>query len=1527
MDGGDISMSSIDSRVVQMKFDNAQFESGIRSTLGSLTALKTGLKLEGATKGLNDINAVASKGLNLSNISTGVDQIASKFTAMSVIAITALTNIVNKAVTAGLNLAKSLTIAPIMSGMTEYETKLTSIQTILANTQAAGTNLSQVSAALNDLNEYSDKTIYNFGEMAKNIGTFTAAGVDLETSVNSIKGIANLAALSGSNSQQASTAMYQLSQAISEGKVTLESWNSVTNAGMGGTIFKRNLVETAVAMGKLPASAVKLVGPMKNVTVNGKAFRDSIMAKPGKQSWLTSDVLTTSLATFTGDLKDADLAAQGFTASQIVAIQAQAQTAKKAATVVKTGTQLIGTLQESAQSGWAATWELILGDFNEAPKMWTNVNNVIGEMIGASAASRNALIGGWKEMGGRDLLIKGIGDAFKGLMSVLTPIKEAFRGIFPATTVTQLYAFTAGFAHFTEKLKIGSDTAFKIKRVFQGFFAILDIGRMVLVQVIGFFARLFGAVTSGASGGFLTTLAKIGDWFTGLRAAIRDGDGLTKFFSKLGDPIVIVIGVLKSFFGIIGKIFGGFANIDTSGFSGGIDALGKRLSPLGKIGEGIAKVWASIGGFMAAAAVTFAPLATAFSTFFSNVGKTIQESFGKIDYATVLDSINTGLLAGLIIMIKKFLGGGGKFGVEVSTDLTGGVLGSIKEAFGGLTETFTTMQQNLKAGTLMKIAIAIGILTLSVVALSMIDSAKLTKALTAISVMMVQLLAAMSVFSKIAGLKGAVQMPVIAAAMILFAVAIDILAIAVTKLAKLSWGELAKGLTGVVVLLGALVLASKGMETNSKGMIRSAAGLILMAIAIRLLVGAVTDLGALSWEELAKGLIGVGVILAALTFFTKFSGADKGGMAQGAGILLMAIGIKILASALTDLSALSWEEIGRGLVAMAGGLAIMAIALKLIPPSSLLSAAAVLVVAASLGMIADALGQMGSMSWEEIAKGLIVLAGSLLIIAVAMNAMTTAIFGAAALIVVAAALQILAPVLMTFGTMPWENIAKALIVLAGALAIIAIAVTAMILAGPGALALIVIAGALAVLTPVLLALGNMEWEAIGKGLFMLAAVFAVIGIAGLLLTPVIPTLLGFGIAVTLLGVGMLFAGAGLMLFATGLTILSVAGVAATAMVVGIVSGLIGLIPMLLTQIGLGIIAFAKVIATGGPAITNAITVVLLSLVTAIARLTPVIISTLVRMLFLLVDTLVKAIPRLVTAGMKLVTGILTGIAKNIGKIVTAAGNIIVNFLNALAKQLPRIVTAGVNVITSFIRGVANNLGKIIQAGANLIIKFINGLTTAINKNSAAIGEAGGRLGIAMVKGMASGLKAMGGVVVDAAKGVASRAFEAAKSFLKINSPSKKFHELGMGMDEGMANGVTDFSHLVSDETENVGRVAIETMRKSISGMADLVSGPIDIVPVITPIIDLSKVQKGAGLIGSLLAAQQISVGATYSTAKDASAGYQSNKTAVAQVVAQATPNDGMTFIQNNNSPKALSSAEIYRQTKNQLSVAKGALAT
>lgn len=390
--------NSVDNRIVEMQFDNSHFEKNVGTSLNTLERLKQSLNLNGISKGLEGVNA-AAKNCNMNPLAAGVEAVRVKFSALEVMAVTALANITNSAVNAGKRIAKALTIDPIKTGFNEYETKINAIQTIMSNTASKGTTMADVTRVIDELNTYADKTIYNFAEMTRNIGTFTAAGVGLEDSAAAIQGLANLAAASGSSSQQASVAMYQLSQALSSGVVKLQDWNSVVNAGMGGEKFQNALKATAREHGVAVDEIIKKNG----------SFRESM-----RDGWMTADILNETLRKFTvegaAEYAQAMMDSGKWTKEQAEALKAEAQSMEDAATKVKTFSQLWSTLQESAQSGWGKTFELIFGDFEEAKVLFTDLYEIFGGIIDRSSDSRNAIIS--EAMGGNwDKLITQINEA------------------------------------------------------------------------------------------------------------------------------------------------------------------------------------------------------------------------------------------------------------------------------------------------------------------------------------------------------------------------------------------------------------------------------------------------------------------------------------------------------------------------------------------------------------------------------------------------------------------------------------------------------------------------------------------------------------------------------------------------------------------------------------------------------------------------------------------------------------------------------------------------------------------------------------------------------------------------------------------------------------------------------------------------------------------------------------------------------------------------------------------------------------
>lgn len=1327
--------TTVDERVVEMRFDNKQFEQNIQTSLSSLDKLKKSLNLEGAAKGLETVNDAANKcSGNMSPLSNAVETVRVRFSALEVMAITALQNITNSALAAGKNLVSAFTIDPIKTGFEEYETQINAVQTILANTSSKGTTLDQVNNALDELNHYADMTIYNFTEMTRNIGTFTAAGVDLDTSVAAIKGIANLAAVSGSNSQQASTAMYQLSQALAAGTVKLQDWNSVVNAGMGGQVFQDALKETAKVHGIAIDEMIKDEG----------SFRETL-----SKGWLTSDILTETLAKFTGDLNEDQLRTMGYTDDQIKSIMEMGKTANDAATKVKTFTQLFDTLKEAAQSGWTQSWEIIVGDFEEAKELLTEVSDTFSAVINASADARNKMLQDWKDLGGRTMMIEAIKNVFEGLVSVAKPVREAFNEIFPPMTGKQLAEITERIRDLTAKFKMGEESSKNLKNTFKGVFAVLDIVGQAFKAVAGGVGELIGLFLP-AGNGVLSLTGSFGEYLVKLDETVKKTDVFGKAVSTVVDIVKIAITFVKTA-GEKVKEFGKTAGekFDFPGFELFHSFLERVHDRMAQIGDGAGKMKSGVivafemmgealekckflkvmEALWTAVKVIAGGIADAVGTMMG----TLAEKLGNADFSGVLDVLNSIAVGGIALSISKFLKSVTE-PLEGLSDILEGVTGILD----GVRGCFEAYQTNLKAGTLLKIGAAIALLAGSIVAISLIDSDKLSVSLGAITVLFANLLGAMAIFNKISSDTGKVSKA--CTAMIAMSVAVSILAGALKKVSDLDWGELARGLVGIAGLTTIVVASSKAMASGQKQVMKGATSLIIFGAAIKILASACRDLSKLQWDELGRGLTGVGVLFAEIAVFLRVAKFNGKMLSTATGIVILAAAMKVLASACKDFGQMEWSEIGKGLAGIGGLLAELAVFTNLAGNAKhvMSTGVALIAIGAAMKIFASAVKDFGQLQWDEIGRGLTAMGGALAEVAIAVNLMPKNMIGiGTGLVIVGGALEIIANCMSKFGGMQWEEIGRGLTVMGGALAELAISLNFMKGTLGGSAALLVASGALAVLAPVLSILGALSWEAIAKGLISIAGAFTIIGVAGAVLTPLVPTILALSGAFALIGVGVLTIGAGLLAAGTGLsalaigfTALATAGAAgATAIVAAltvIVTGIAGLIPAVLTKVGEGIIAICKVIAAGAPAIGEAVKAVVLTLI----------------------DVFVSCVPQLADGALQLVVGVLAALVTYTPQIVDLAFKFLIGILEGIASNLPSLIKAGVDVLVAFFAGIVDAL-RGIDTGALLKgiagIGLLSAIMLALSATASLVpGAMVGILGIgAVVAEMALVLAAVG----------------------------------------------------------------------------------------------------------------------------------------------------------------------------------------
>jgi hypothetical protein len=1523
--------ANIDKRVVEMEFNNKDFEKGAKESLETLNNLEKGLKLKNAGRGLQNLARVAG-GFSLMGIDKGISAISNRFSAFGIAGMTIIQNLTNAAINMGKRIFNSMTgMDAIKGGLVEYETQMNSVQTIMANTSKEGTTLDTVISALDELNEYADLTIYNFAEMTRNIGTFTAAGVELDTSVDAIKGIANLAAVSGSSSQQANTAMYQISQALSSGTVRLMDWRSIENAGMGGALFKDSLMETA---------RVHDIAIDKIIEKEG-SFRDSLST-----GWLSKDILLETLQKYTGDLSAEQLAEIGYTQEQIKEIQKLGDMANDAATKVKTFTQLKETLQEAAGSGWAKSWQIVAGDFEEAKEMWTAVSDSLGYFIEKSSSARNELLQGWKDLGGRDALLETIGYGFKQLVKLIEPVKDALHEFFPALTAEKLFEFSDGLRSIVMGSFLSRKSLDKVNRVFRGVFATADILKDGVVTLAKGFWSLIGA-TGVLDVNFLDILASGGDWLVNLRDTIKENKVFEKILTKIETVIlnvkngIIAFGralgyayeFAKQFFSDIKpnfdefkqKVFDSFGpakekiqsffedikNVDTSGITLWFDKIKERLS-FENLKATIGPVMTKIKDFLVEKINDIFTIEEGELDFldkitevYTKIMEYILEKAENLEFSEVLDALSVGFMGALIVGLKNFVeldpieSVKGIF--DTVQDTVKNIGGSIDGVLGTLKTNLEGMQKSVKAEVIKKIAIAVAILALSAIALSLIDSTKLAVSMGAITVMFADLMASVAIFDKMEGKGGSKKIATMMAVMIGVAVAVLIMSVAMKSLAELDWDELARGSAGILALTTILVIAAKMMDKNSGSLLKASLGIVAFSFGLLIVGFAVAKLAKMNGGELEQGMLAVAILIGVFSIFAKMASDTSGLIKAAIAMGILAVALIITSFAVERFGQMDGEQLQKGLLTIAGIFAVLAIFTKVVGDGSgvIKAALAMVILAGAVYLLSFSMSAMGDLSWDQLARGLVGMGVGLGLLVAAMHLVPKDILmKAAGLAVAAFAVMILANAIGTMGAMSWEEAGKGLLVMAGALAILSVALYSMSAALPGAAALLVASAALMMLAPAMVMLGGLSLAAIGTGLLALAGALAVIGLAGVVLAPVVPVILLLSGAMLLFGLAILAIGAGVAIFAAGLTALAAAGTAGVAVLALIIQAFIALLPMIVEGLSIAFDLLLEMITSKAVAVTESFTVIFLAVLTAINNVLPALGETFLLIITVLTSTLMAGTPLIVAAALGMLLAILTGIRDNIYEITTVAYEVVEEFLSAIAEKSPDLATQAFDTLIAFVDGLAlaveEKLPELIDAGANLASAVIDGLIEGLGGDAY------------------TGL-------VEKIRSIAIGAWDAFKAALGIESPSKAFYESGIDIIQGVTNALTDGSGDIESSAESVANAALDTMTSIVNEVASAMDSEMEYNPTITPVMDITE---------AAAKAKELTRAIEGTTTLNLSAEASSSNIGSAEVVSNgqngSESSDGaegtIVFNQTNNSPKALNRFELYQMTQRQLAM-------
>ena len=885
---------------------------------------------EGFPNSIKSIDALNSKvsGFDASPLAAAFEKAASSVNnSMSIMNI-AVGNALSGMVQKAMSFTGQFFRGP-MDGLGEYKDKLGSIQTIMTNTEweipDSSLRMRKVSGSLQELNDYADKTIYSFADMTRNIGTFTAAGVSLDKAGTAIKGISNLAAASGSNTQQASTAMYQLSQAIAAGRVGLQDWNSVVNAGMGGKLFQDRLTQTA-----------EKLGHARNMT---KSFRESL-----QDGWLTSEVLLETLREFSED-----------------------QSMLDAATKVKSFGQLVDTVQESIGSGWATTWEYLLGGFEEARDMWTKIGQLVNpffedaqgiykDTVSGMTLSlgnyRNAVLKTWKDLGGQQSFFNAIENTFAIVFNSLTNLRAGFRSIIGPyqDSAKALYQVTLKLEEFTSKVRNWQalqDTMLAIGKAFGSVFT-------GVLSVIGNIAKGMSSV-SGSANGFLYIIQDVAKGIEKFFAAFKT-EKVQAGFVKFGQAIGNVLGIFGSLFRIAATIVTSFfkafsVSSDGSGFLAFMTLLEKVTGALRKFVEGIETVIKSTNPFKTLFEFLAAPVKAFISVFdklvskmsnmngisfdgitnslknlfsshnikggdvlvnsvkniFKSLSNAVKEGIGEFKKNLSIFSLSDILKTMLVGFagfkaFKMFKGGEKKEGGFLSPILDplkelvekgDEIVSKVSGVLDGLKNAISSFTLGIKAGTLLMIATAITMLAVSMKVLSGMSSEELVRAALGIAAVSYILTAAMG---RLAGM--AKIPPSTAISMIGFAFAVRIMAKAMKDLSELSANQMVKSAGGVAAASLILVTSMKLLSKVGKVKV-GALKLIAFVFAIRMLVKSMAELAEYDYETLKRAVTSISVLMLLLSTSMRIMSGIKIKLKTLLGLFVFVKAIRSLVNSLS----------------------------------------------------------------------------------------------------------------------------------------------------------------------------------------------------------------------------------------------------------------------------------------------------------------------------------------------------------------------------------------------------------------------------------------------------------------------------------------------------------------------------------------------------------------------------------------------------------------------------------------------------
>ncbi len=1495
---------SIDEKIVSMQFDNSKFESNAQQSISTLDKLKEALKFNKASEGLENVSRAAGN-IKMDGVSDACEVVSAKFSALQVAAITALANITNSAVDAGKKIVSALTIDGAKDGFTEYELKMGSVQTIMNST---GEPLNNVMNQLEELNKYADRTIYSFSDMTTNIGKFTNAGVKLEDAVAAIKGVSNEAAASGANAEEASRAMYNFAQALSAGYVKLIDWKSIENANMATVEFKNELLNTALALG----TVVKEGELYKTTTTNANGKISDLFDATHNfnealnHQWMTTEVLTKTLAKYADE--NTEIGKKAYAAAQDV----------------KTFSMMIDTLKEAVGSGWAVTWEKFVGDFEQSKTIFTKITNNISKIITAQADARNKFVneafneGNLDEVNGRTHLLNAFTNIFKTLSDIIKPVKEAFREIFPAKTGKDLRDALSNFEAFTEKLKISEEVSGRIKTAFEGFFKVIQNGIKTVKSIVSAFSPLkdifvilaenllLGAESLGIFFNELSDGDEEVSVFQKVLTAIHDtlesfANNLQSYIDKASDTLSTLkekisqswdtgaLSIVASAIEKIKEALSGFTEGASDGLQTFFDTLGKGVN--GKGFEKVSEVFETFSNAMSKVAKTLGqilkPIITRLKEFFTE--------FNIIDTMAVVAK------AGGISAVVAFLGriadniGDliGKIGSLVEFIKSGNPVSLVQDLITGMADALGGIEDKLRSDVIANFALSVGILAGSIYVLSTIDSGAAKRSIGIITLLIGELVGLFIALDKLTSNN-------------------------LTKPASFI-----KSLSNIFGQIKQIMLLSAVASTLQK-----------LAVAVLVLAGAMKIISTIPIPEMAASFIALSAMLWELVGVTKVLSSSEKEMVKGCGALMsLSTSIMVLSLALKVIASINPDALLNSFLALTGLLFELTIFMQVLDGNKGVSGAASLI-ALSTGILilSAALKVLATIKATDLIKGLVAIAVLLTELGVALTFMDASLPGAAALLIASGALLVLSGALKVLATIKFSSLVKGLIAIGVLIGELAVGLSLMITALPGAAALLVVAAALAILTPSLVALSLIPAKDIYKALGEIAVALLAFGVVGSVLGVVSPLLLAFsaalltfGVALVAIGGGLALAGTGITALATGLGLLSEISKEAAERIVEtlqiILDGIIQLIPNMIAAFAEGFINICNVFTEGAPTIKEAIVSLFDILITVFGESIPKLTEAFTEMILAMIEQVGILAPKLAETFYQLIVEILRITSENIPNIIQAGVDIIIAFIKGIQSAANQLVDAAMEAIIAFINGLAESIEehtpelieavnklfnsiidamllilfngnpKLAKQAKELITNFKEGINEKVSDVVGAIGEMISKMitkisdkiedikeaGKNLIDGFINGIKDKFEAAKDAVRSLGDDSVSTLAKSIKAHSPSELTTNLGEFFGSGFINGVTDKVDSAKQAAKNLGNTAVNGLKTAINAISDMCDMDMNLNPVITPVVDLSDFRKSNSEINGITSNWgNLSVGVTRTLANDAMFDFNQN---------------------------------------------------